>query len=153
MRDVEPLGAGFGIAPEQMLHAVKSRRTIRQYTQRRPTREELETILEAARFSPTASNAQNVSYIVISERMEELRALAMEEMRKLRFNEEDFYKVFPPPMSLSRVKFEDDNFLFKGAPALILRSRRTRSTPPSPAATWRCRPRPWASARSMWASS
>ena len=31
MRDVEPLGEGFGIAPEQMLHAIKSRRTIRQY--------------------------------------------------------------------------------------------------------------------------
>jgi nitroreductase/NAD-dependent dihydropyrimidine dehydrogenase PreA subunit len=120
MRDVEPLGEGFGIAPEQMLHAIKSRRTIRQYQKSPLSRAELETILEAGRFSPTASNAQNVSYIVFSEKTEELRALAMEELRKLRFNEEDFYKVFPPPMSLSRVHFEDDDFLFKGAPALIL---------------------------------
>lgn len=120
MRDVEPLGEGFGIALEQMLHAIKSRRTIRQYQKSPLSRAELETILEAGRFSPTASNAQNVSYIVFSEKTEELRALAMEELRKLRFNEEDFYKVFPPPMSLSRVHFEDDDFLFKGAPALIL---------------------------------
>ena len=120
MKDVEPLGAGFGIGPEQMLHAVKSRRTIRQFEKTCPTRAQLETILEAARFSPTASNAQNVSYMVFTEKMEELRALAMEELRKLRYSEEAFYKVFPPPMSLSRVHFEDDNFLFKGAPAMIL---------------------------------
>ncbi len=120
MRDVEPLEEGFGIAPEQMLHAIKARRSIRQFTAARPTRAELETVLEAGRFSPTASNAQNVSYMVFTEKTEELRALAMEELRRLRYDEAAFYRVFPPPMSLSRVRFDDDDFLFKGAPALIL---------------------------------
>ena len=120
MRDVEPLGGGFGIAPEQMLHAIKSRRTIRQYQKSPLSRAELETILEAGRFSPTASNAQNVSYIVFTGETERLRALAMAELRKLKDDEEAFYTVFPPPMSLSRVHFEDDDFLFKGAPAVIL---------------------------------
>ena len=84
MRDVEPVGTGFGIGAEAFLHAVKTRRTIRKYSKERPTRAELETILEAGRFSPTASNAQNVSYIVFTEGIEDLRALAMEELRKLK---------------------------------------------------------------------
>ena len=120
MADVEPVGAGFGIDADTLLHAVKTRRSIRQFSSEKPTREQLETILEAGRFSPTGSNAQNVSYIVFTEKTAELNALAMGEMRKLRESEEAFYAVFPPPMSLSRVNFDDDNFLFKGAPALIL---------------------------------
>ena len=120
MADVEPVGAGFGIDGDTMLHAIKTRRSIRQFAPACPTRAELETVLEAGRFSPTGSNAQNVSYIVFTEKTAELNALAMGEMRKLRESEEAFYAVFPPPMSLDRVNFDDDNFLFKGAPALIL---------------------------------
>ena len=120
MADVEPVGAGFGVDAGTLLHAVKTRRSIRRFTAERPTREQLETILEAGRFSPTASNAQNVSYIVFDGQTEELRALAMRELRKLRGSEEAFYSVFPPPMSLSRMNFDDDDFLFKGAPCVIL---------------------------------
>ena len=120
MADVEPVGAGFGIDANTMLHAIKTRRSIRQFRPECPTRAELETVLEAGRFSPTGSNAQNVSYIVFTEKTAELNALAMGEMRKLRESEEAFYAVFPPPMSLDRVHFDDDDFLFKGAPALIL---------------------------------
>lgn len=120
MADVEDVAGGFGIDGKAMLHAIKTRRSIRQFAPACPTRAELETVLEAGRFSPTGSNAQNVSYIVFTEKTAELNALAMGEMRKLRESEEAFYAVFPPPMSLSRVNFDDDNFLFKGAPALIL---------------------------------
>ncbi len=120
MADVEPVGTGFGIDPETLLHAIRTRRSIRHFTTERPTRDQLRAILEAGRFSPTASNAQNVSYIVFDEQTEALRALAMRELRKLRESEEAFYAVFPPPMSLSRVNFDDDDFLFKGAPCVIL---------------------------------
>ncbi len=120
MTDVEPVGAGFGIDADTLLHAVKTRRSIRQFTSEKPSREQLETILEAGRFSPTASNAQNVSYQVFLDRTEELRALAMRELRAICDDEEAFRKVFPPPMSRDRMHFEDDNFLFKGAPAIIL---------------------------------
>ena len=44
----------------------------------------------------------------------------MEEFRKLEGDEEAFAQIFPPPMSLSRVDFSDDDFLFKGAPAVIV---------------------------------
>ncbi|MBO5544207.1 MAG: nitroreductase family protein [Oscillospiraceae bacterium] len=120
MHDVEPTGDGFGITPEAMLHAIKTRRSVRQFKRECPSMEELHMLLEAGRFSPTASNAQNVSYLVFTRETEILRDLAMREMRSLQGDEAAFYRVFPPPMSLSRVSFEDDDFLFKGAPAVIL---------------------------------
>ena len=118
--DVEPIGAGFGIDSDTMLHAIKSRRSIRQFKKQTVDRELIEKILEAGRFSPTASNAQNVSYIVFSEETEKLRALAMEEMRKCRDDDEAFARIFPPPMSRDRMDFDNDDFLFKGAPVVIL---------------------------------
>ena len=120
MADVESVGAGFGIDSATMLHAIKTRRSIRRFKDKAVEREQLETILEAGRFSPTGSNAQNVRYIVFSEDTEKLRALAMEELRKLEHDEQAFARVFAPPMSRDRMDFRDDNFLFKGAPAIIL---------------------------------
>ena len=120
MSDVEPVGKGFGITAEAMLHAIKTRRSIRHFKPDCPSEKELLMMLEAGRFSPTASNAQNVSYLVFTQETEALRALAMRELRSLQYDEAAFYRVFPPPMSLSRVHFDDDDFLFKGAPAVIL---------------------------------
>ena len=118
--DVEPMGAGFGIDSDTMLHAIKARRSIRQYKKQPVEREVLEKILEAGRFSPTASNRQNVRYIVFSAETEKLRELAMAELRSYEHDEEAFAKVFPPPMSRDRMDFSDDNFLFKGAPVVIM---------------------------------
>jgi len=118
--DVEPMGAGFGIDGDTMLHAIKARRSIRQYKKQPVEREVLEKILEAGRFSPTASNRQNVRYIVFSAETEKLRELAMAELRSYEHDEEAFAKVFPPPMSRDRMDFSDDNFLFKGAPVVIM---------------------------------
>ncbi len=120
MADVEPIGNGFGISAETMLHAVKSRRSIRHFTKEKPGRKDLEMILEAGRFSPTASNAQNVSYLVFTDETEKLNRIAMEELRSYRDNHESFAKVFPPPMTTRRVNFDYDDFLFKGAPSVII---------------------------------
>ena len=120
MGDVEDMAGGFGIGSDTMLHAIKVRRSIRQFKKQAVDRAMLETILEAGRFSPTASNAQNVSYIVFSEETEELRRISMEELRSYEHDEEAFKKVFPPPMSRDRMDFKNDDFLFKGAPAVIL---------------------------------
>ncbi len=120
MTDVEPLGSGFGIGPEAMLHAVKSRRSVRHYTEEKPGREQIRMILEAGRFSPTASNAQNVSYMVFTDETDELNRIAMEELRSYRNDPEGFAQVFPPPMSVKRINFDNDDFLFKGAPVVIL---------------------------------
>lgn len=120
MADVEDLGCGFGIDADTMLHAIKTRRSIRQFKKQTVDRALLEKILEAGRFSPTASNAQNVRYIVFSQETEQFRAISMEQLRSYEHDEEAFKKVFPPPMSRDRMDFANDHFLFKGAPVVIL---------------------------------
>ena len=120
MSDVEPLGAGFGIDSATMLHAIKSRRSIRHFTDEKPDLETLNRILEAGRFSPTGSNTQNVTYIVFTDKTGELNRMAMEELRCYRDDPKGFAKVYPPPMTAKQMNFDYDDFFFKGAPVVIL---------------------------------
>ncbi len=120
MADVIPFDQETcAIEPDRLLRFMKLRRSIRQFQKKPVEKEKLDLLLEAGRFAPTGSNAQNVSYIVIQDRMEEFRALSMEEFRKYRAPEA-FPKLFPPPMTPDRVNFDDDDFLFKGGNTVIL---------------------------------
>ena len=55
------------IAPEYFLEILRSRRSVRHYKDRPVEKEVLGKILDAARFSPTSSNDQNVAYIVVTD--------------------------------------------------------------------------------------
>lgn len=90
------------VPPDVMLNTIRCRRSIRQFTDERIPRETLEQILEAGRFSPTASNAQSVSYIVFQQERDDLRRISMEEFRKFR-EPQAFARLFPPPKSPDRV--------------------------------------------------
>lgn len=49
-------------------HIIKSRRSIRQYKDKSISREQVSAILQCTKYSPTASNEQNVEYKVILDR-------------------------------------------------------------------------------------
>lgn len=120
MHDVIPLDpATCTVPPDVMLNTIRCRRSIRQFTDGRIPRETLEQILEAGRFSPTASNAQSVSYIVFQTERDDLRRISMEEFRKFR-EPQAFARLFPPPKSPDRVEFDNEDFLFKGGDTVIL---------------------------------
>jgi len=119
MEGVEPVGSGFGIDGDVMLHAIKTRRSIRHFKDKAVDRALLERIIEAGRFSPTASNAQNVSYMVFPD-AKPLNDIGMAELRRFRDNDTAFHELFPSPFSKSRVRFDEDDFLFKGGRAAIL---------------------------------
>lgn len=108
------------IEPERMISAIMSRRSIRNFKKKPVTKETMEKVLKAGRYSPTASNMQNVSYLAFIENAEELRAVAMEELRRLEHDEEAFSEVFPTSLKKLRMDFSDDDFLFKGAPAILI---------------------------------
>lgn len=54
----------FDIEPERMLNTIKFRRSIRHFKDKKVEKEKLENILEAGRYTPTASNRQMTRYIV-----------------------------------------------------------------------------------------
>ena len=117
---MESAGEGFGVAPEAMLHTVKMRRSIRQFTKDPVGEEKIRAIIEAGRISPTASNTQNVSYIVVgSGKIYEFSSLCAEELREMYKNGSAEY-VFPKAIYKDRIKPESDDFLFKGGRSLII---------------------------------
>ena len=72
MEDVEEYDQEtFVLKPEQYLHAVKFRRSIRSYENRPVEEEKLEQILQAGRYTPTAANRQACRFYVVKEQLPE----------------------------------------------------------------------------------
>lgn len=65
------------------LNHLKSRRSIRNFTDEPVTEEEIKMILEAGRFSPTGGNRQNVSYYISRNNVAEFRDLLMNELYEM----------------------------------------------------------------------
>lgn len=66
----------FNINPETLLNFIKFRRSVRQFTTKDVDNEMLEKIIEAGRFTQSATNAQNVSYVVIKDKLPEVKKAA-----------------------------------------------------------------------------
>ncbi len=124
--DAEPEGfddAGFedfgdsgfeGFDDDVVLRAMKSRRSVRHFTDEPVTDDEIMKIIEAGRYSPTAVNAQNVRFTVITgSKMAEFEHAAVAFLRKS-------MKLAAPFSSSAKSTHIGDDFLFKGAPAAIL---------------------------------
>lgn len=98
---------------QQLLQAMRSRRTIRQFKQTPIEQEKIDMILEAGRYSPTGANSQKTSYTILGSRQDAI--------------EKECVKLFgtgvklgsPFSDMLKRTKI-DDKFFFKGAPLVIV---------------------------------
>lgn len=72
-------------SPESLQFLFHSRRTVRRYKRKAVSREDIEKILEAGRYTPTGVNNQAIQYIVITDpdRIEELRQMTLPVVMKL----------------------------------------------------------------------
>lgn len=71
-----PAGAEPPIAPAQLLHFLRLRRSEREFRPEPVPRELLETLLDAGRCAPSASNGQEFRFIVVQD-AERIRRLAL----------------------------------------------------------------------------
>lgn len=101
------------IPADTLLAAMRSRRSVRQFTDQSVEQEKLQKILEAGRYSPTGGNRQNVSYTILGSRQKEAEAICVDLFRKGTRLPSRFASV------AERFKISDD-FFFKGAPLVIL---------------------------------
>lgn len=108
---------GATLNPDALYKHLKLRRSIRHFKTDVPSKDVIEQIIEAGRLTPTASNKQNVRYIVINEGITHLEDLGIQEY----VNMQDLAKAgkMRIPASLESATFER-GFLFQGAPCLIL---------------------------------
>ncbi|MGX8851173.1 nitroreductase family protein [Amedibacillus sp. YH-ame10] len=98
---------------DALLHAIKSRRSIRQFKKKEIDEQVLNYIIEAGRFTPTAKNAQGVSYIIVQNEIQEVEAIAVKLLRKL-WPFASLYSKSAKHMT------PDAHFFFKQAPVAIL---------------------------------
>ena len=132
MEDVKNYNeAEFNIEPDTLLNFIKFRRTIRQFKNEDVETEKISKIIEAGRFTQTGTNSQNVSYIVVKDNIEQLKEMALENL-KIR-GEEILKNLNPQTMPYKRYaqmwikmyeEYKEDpkknDKLFFNAPALIL---------------------------------
>lgn len=99
--------------PQKLLAAIRTRRSIRQFTNQPIMPEIIAQIIEAGRLTPTGGNAQDVSFIVLEDGMEYVEKAAVRLFRRLF----PFVKIINPSVKHAVI---DDHFFFKQAPAAIL---------------------------------
>ncbi len=119
----------FSIEPEKLLNFIKFRRTVRHYLDKKVEKEKIEKIIEAGRFTQTASNSQNVSYVVVEKNIEKLREMTLKSLKKIGENilEGDFIPLYKRYAKMWIQMYKDyeekpkeiDNLFFK-APLVIL---------------------------------
>ena len=114
--------------PEQLLRWIKTRRTIRQFTEETVAPEDLQKILAMGVHSPKGGNVQNVSFVVIEDNLLHARKLAIESLYKLSDLSESMKKE-PNMMRYAKNwkrMYEESQLpdakdrLFFGAPCVIL---------------------------------
>ncbi len=99
---------------------LRSRRSVRCYKDTVVPREDLQKLLEIARFAPTASNRQGVSYIIIEdkEKLKMITAVMIEWMEEQTLNNPAHHWSFPLHINAYREKGIDN--ILHDAPHLIL---------------------------------
>ncbi|HBJ1648117.1 4Fe-4S dicluster domain-containing protein [Clostridium botulinum] len=97
----------------ELLMAIKSRRTIRKFKNKEVPSEIIKKIIEAGRFTPSAKNAQDVSYLVLDKNKSEYEKIAVKFFRRIKPIAGLFMK------SAKEITI-DDNFFFKEAPIVIM---------------------------------
>lgn len=73
----------FLVDADNLMNFIKFRRTIRQFKSKEVEKDKISKIIEAGRFTQTGSNMQDISYIVVEERLQELKALTFESLKKM----------------------------------------------------------------------
>ena len=121
----------FKVEADTLLNFIKFRRTTRQFKDKDVEAEKLLKIIEAGRFTQTGTNAQNVSYIVVKDNIEQLKEMALENLKNR--GEEILENLNPKTVPFKRyaqmwIKMYNEykenpklnDKLFFNAPALVL---------------------------------
>lgn len=123
MKDVEEYDSqSFHLDPEQVLHSIKFRRSIRSYKTKQVEQEVLEQLLQAGRYTATAKNNQDCCFAFVQNELEQLKEKTWEfidQMVKEQGRKLD--KALLPYAAFNRRRKADpaDDYLFRNAPVVL----------------------------------
>lgn len=123
MADVETYNKEtFTLNPENVLHTIKFRRSIRDYKNGPVEQEKLNQILQAGRYTATAKNNQDCCFVFVQEELDTLKEKIWSYIdkstsmpRKELTEELKPYALF----NLRRKKDPSDDYLFRNAPVIV----------------------------------
>lgn len=114
--------SGTKIDANQLLSAIKERRSIRQYKSDKLTDEQLTFLRAAIKHTATAKNVQGTKFVFVQNELEQFKDLLWSEIDKMveayADNLPDELKVFAA-FSRRRKRNANDDFLFRNAPCVI----------------------------------
>lgn len=119
MEDVEEYDAEtFKVNPENLLRAIKFRRSIRFFKDEKVKKEDLQMLLQAGRYTATAKNNQDCHFIFVQEEREELKKHVwgfIDAMGK------HVDKALLPFVAFNRRRLKNpaDDYLFRNAPVVL----------------------------------
>ncbi len=138
------INKGVEVDKDAMYKFLRSRRSCRSFKDKEVSREELEGLVDIARFAPTAHNWQNFEFIVISdkERVERLSKITAEFYGKmadtLEENRDNLPEYLKELLHGARLNYEfsraGKDRIFRGAPALVI----VHADPTNPSAAENC---------------
>lgn len=114
------------IDSELMLNFIKSRRSIRNYQDKKIQTPVMEHILEAGRFTPTGGNVQDVHYIFIQENLDSFKKMVWDGLDSvIRGTEQDHtiqerYRLILQNICEAYAGGTGEDRLFFNAPALLI---------------------------------
>lgn len=108
-----PVGQPTTLDPDRLLAAIGERRSVRRFADRPVSEEAVAHVIEVGRLTPTGKNAQDVSYVVVRERLERCEALAVRLFRRLM----PFVRLVDETARRTEI---DEHFFFKRAPVAIV---------------------------------
>jgi len=111
--EIEEFDEQVRLDPNQLMAAIKTRRTIRQFTEKPVPQDVIDMIFEAGRMAPTGTNAQGTRYVLLDEKKDECEAVATGMFGRLI----GMGKKFIPQLSSMEI---GPNFFFKKAPVVIV---------------------------------
>jgi nitroreductase/Pyruvate/2-oxoacid:ferredoxin oxidoreductase delta subunit len=109
----ETITADMKLDAKTLIGQLKARRSMRNFTKQDVPDEIIEQIIQAGQYTPSAGNLQPVSYVVLRENIVEAERIARMIYRKIERVGRIFSKRF-------RMLDMPDDFLFRGAPVVIL---------------------------------
>lgn len=127
MQDVEEYEeTAFKVCPDNYLHALKFRRSIRNFKNQKIEKDKIERILQAGRYTATAKNMQACTFVMVQEQLEEFRELLWKEipgiLEILKESAPDYEKAFRYFYKKWQRNSQDDTFLFNAPAFLVIAS-------------------------------
>lgn len=111
----------LALSAEQAMHMLRSRRSIRVYTEKPVPQEQLSRLIEFARYAPSGHNSQGARWLVLGDRNElrKLAGIVVEWMRWMLIEMPEMALSLHIDRTLERWDAGNDVIL-RGAPAVIV---------------------------------